>query len=81
MMIIEFFKEDIEMSQICTCGAKMKKSEWPGQWRCENCGTVLINHNDDEYEYDNLYNDKPNCCQSCSNEMIYPECVSGCSLL
>ena len=43
--------------------------------------TVLIDHTEDEYEYDNLYDDKPNCCPSCSKEMSYPECVSGCSLL
>ena len=75
-----YSKEDTVMAQICSkCGVKMKKRDWSGEWECPKCGTVRVDHSEDEYEYDSLYNDRPDYCKACDGD-TYPSCVDGCPL-
>lgn len=57
----------------------MKKCDWSGEWECLTCGTVRVDHSEDEYEYDALYNDRPDYCKACDGD-TYPSCVDGCPL-
>ena len=68
------------MGEICSkCGVKMKKRDWPGEWECPKCGIVLVDHSQDEYEYESLYSDRPDYCNTCDSN-TYPSCMDGCSV-
>lgn len=68
------------MAQICSkCGVKMKSRGFVGEWECPKCGIVTVDHSQDEYEYENLYNDRPDYCNACDGD-TYPLCLDGCPL-
>ena len=56
-----------------------RRPGFSGEWECPDCGNIRVNHGSDEYEYDNLYNGRPNYCKSCDGDM-YPICIDGCPL-
>ncbi len=67
------------MAEICSeCNTEMV-DEGFDQWRCPKYGWVTIHH-EEEDDYDELYEEKPECCIACDGD-TYPDCMGGCPLI